>query len=123
MLNDKEIGEAIKVWNISEYKNRIPAVCDPVFYLAQRYLSASSVFGEKKTTDNCRSSFDVEKVNIYNSAIDACTFSLMKKCEGLPSVIEDWQVIENEYRPLNCGDDLTSLATAIQEYLMGRDKP
>lgn len=133
-LNMDEIKEAVESlksvlplgdrYFVKAYYHEIKCLID----LAESYLKIEmpekkdklDVIADIVRTENAYKSQGY--IEGYNQAIDDCKLALLKKLEGLPDVIENWQVSIQEYKPLNCGDDLTSLSNSIKQYLVGGKK-
>ncbi len=125
----RDAVERFKAW--VHWKNMYEVVdadfltdLNAILDIAQRYLSASSVMPSKPTgsevNEDGQPISDVW-VEGYNSAIDDCTLSLMKKCEGLEEKLF-WHIdnmIMNipEEKRIDCAGYISKgLSSAIQQY-------
>jgi hypothetical protein len=120
---DNQIKEAVKV-NLG--KAELEEVSEAL-RIYRIYLQCSEVMPSKMVcafhADNNQDGCPFcEHAQTKNKAIDACTFSLMKKMDGLRPVVEGfrgWFYGETHNEESKAIDELL---TAIQEYLMGRAK-
>ena len=91
-MKTQEIKDAINRLHIrSDIHPKDPDV-SVLIDLAQRYLSASEVMPEKKMTYEHREVNGMKEVDGrynagFNDCLDACTLTMMKKCEGLEEVM------------------------------------